>query len=172
MLSRLFSLIALAVLLASTSASQERKGDRIGDSCGPDDIHFEAHASKHQSDTMADSGKVRLYVIQIIRTPFYMPESPTIRVGVDGRWIGATRGNSYVSASLDAGEHHLCVQWQSSLKSRSGKRAFASFNGQPGALYFRSLFIKRGHILKLERVDPNEGRGLLLSSPASISRHN
>lgn len=117
------SLVPL-ILLAITgtpSLVQGQSPERIAPACGPDEVQFEAHPSKDRSNPATDSDAAKLHVIQIIRTPFYMPESVTIRIGLDSKWIGATRGNSYVTSPVGPGEHHLCVQWQSTWKSRSDK---------------------------------------------------
>jgi len=149
--------------------AQDSKSARIQPSCGPSDVQFEVGTSKRQPDATMEPGKAQVYVIQVVRTPFFEPASPTIRVAVDGSWIGATKGNSYVNFSVDPGEHHLCVQWQSSLKSRSDKAVFSSLSAEEGKkYYFRSLFTWRGHALDLERLDPDEGRFLVSSSALSI----
>lgn len=38
--------------------------------------------------------------------------NPTVRVGVDGKWMGATHGTSYFFFYLTPGQHHLCTDWQ------------------------------------------------------------
>lgn len=37
----------------------------------------------------------------------------TVKVGVDGAWVGAMHGNSYIFFSVSPGEHHACVNRQS-----------------------------------------------------------
>ena len=43
---------------------------------------------------------------------FTSTPKPTTRMGIDGRWVGATHGNSYLFMTVDPGEHHLCASWQ------------------------------------------------------------
>lgn len=38
--------------------------------------------------------------------------TPTVRMGMDGKWMGALRGNDFVTFTVSPGEHHLCVQFQ------------------------------------------------------------
>jgi hypothetical protein len=35
----------------------------------------------------------------------------TTRVGLDGAWVGANRGNSYFVFLVEPGKHHLCADW-------------------------------------------------------------
>jgi hypothetical protein len=51
------------------------------------------------------------------------------KVGMDGAWIGANQGSSYIFLAVAPGEHHLCINWQSRLQTRSRAFAMASFTG-------------------------------------------
>lgn len=35
--------------------------------------------------------------------------SGVVKFGADGKWLGALKGGTYFSASVDPGEHHLCT---------------------------------------------------------------
>jgi len=83
-----FAASAVVLLLYVTYAFAQ--SDRIQPYCGPGDVQFEVLTSKHKVDTGIDPGKAMVYVVQVVRTPWFEPRSPTIRVGLDGNWIGAT----------------------------------------------------------------------------------
>lgn len=154
---------------STMTVAQNKPGNRIQPSCGPNDIEFEVRTSKHQPDTPDDSGKAKIYVVEVIRRPFFQPDAPTIRVGLDGTWVGATYGSSYFAFSVDPGEHHVCTQWQSSLKSRERKAGFASFTAEAGKRYYFRVRITPHIGMELDRVDPDEGKFLVSSSALSVS---
>jgi hypothetical protein len=100
--------------------------------------------------------------------------SVTTRVGLDGKWIGANHGTSYFSVIAQPGEHHLCTDWQSSLKrySRLGSALTVSF--EPGKAYFFRVQIEylpdRPAAVKLEQIDPAQGQFLVSSHSLSTAR--
>jgi len=57
---------------------------------------------------------------------------PTIRQGLDGAWLGATQGFTYVSSAVKPGSHHLCSQWQSQLVIRSQQVSLYNFEAVAG----------------------------------------
>jgi hypothetical protein len=61
---------------------------------------------------------------------------PTVKVGVDGAWVGANKGDSYVFTSVAPGEHHMCVNWQSGILTPSGLFAMANFTAETGKTYY------------------------------------
>ncbi len=95
------------------------------------------------------------------------------RIGVDGKWLGANCGNSYLSAVVPAGEHHLCADWQSKVVLSSLPRpALNGFTAEAGKTYYfraRAVYIKGLISLDLDPVNPDEGQSLIASVPASIS---
>ena len=86
----------------------------------------------------------------------------TTRVGVDGSWVGANHGKSYFFFPVDPGEHHLCIDWQSSNKNLVGMGYAASFTAEAGKVYyFRGKVderLEREGTIELELVDSAEGR--------------
>ena len=48
--------------------------------------------------------------------------APTMRVGVDGNWVGANNGKSYFFFQVDPGEHNVCAEWQSGTFKKSSER--------------------------------------------------
>ncbi|HEY3706601.1 MAG TPA: hypothetical protein VGL22_16180 [Terracidiphilus sp.] len=99
---------------------------------------------------------------------------PVTRVGLDGEWIGATRGNSFTSFVISPGEHHLCASWQPQAalglpgatvyKKMSRRSSVQSLHAQPGGVYY--FQIKNVYFLTdisymleihMDAVDKDEG---------------
>ena len=56
----------------------------------------------------------------------------TVRIGMDGAWVGADKRDSYFVLDVSPGLHHLCASWQSSQEaSNRGVELFA-LNTEPG----------------------------------------
>ena len=145
--------------------------------CGPLNVRFDAQASASQPTAQPEPGKALVYVAEDFRKAPGELGDPTIRVGLDGAWRGATRANSYLFFSVDPGEHHLCTNWQSRLKRLSTLAAFARFMAEPGKTYYfraRITYSTNGARatnmnLDLDRVDPDEGQFLVTSFRPSNS---
>ena len=90
--------------------------------CGPlkEQYRVKVDKTKH-AVAQPEAGKALVYVIV---EEYPRPQdwtyvgNITTRVGLDGNWVGANYGESYVSFAVEPGEHHLCTDWQSVLKSR------------------------------------------------------
>jgi len=145
--------------------------------CGPMDVQFDAKTFESLPTAGPDRGKALVYVIEEFRKAPGELGDPTIRVGLDGTWEGATRSNSYLYFQVDPGEHHLCTSWQSSLKRLSRLAAFSIFTAQAGEVnYFRALITYTFYWgrtadmnLDLEQINPDEGRYLVSSFRLSKS---
>jgi len=144
--------------------------------CGPADVHFDAHTSAGQPAVL-EPGKALVYVSEVFKKVPGELGNPTIRIGLDGTWMGATRANSYISFAVEPGEHHLCTNWQSHLKRLSREASFTSFTAEAGhTYYFRSLVSYQSvgtattMMLDLQPVNPDEGKYLVASNPESTSR--
>jgi hypothetical protein len=145
--------------------------------CGPPDVQFDARTSAAQPTAQPEPDKALVYVVEDYRQAPGELINPTIRVGLDGAWKGATRAKSYLFFSVDPGEHHLCTNWQSSLKRISRLAAFARLTAEPGKTYYFRAHItysragegSAGANLDLEPLDPDEGQFLVASCRLSVS---
>lgn len=144
--------------------------------CGPAEIQFDAHiASDPTASSVAQSepGKSLVYVIEVFDRAVNRIGRPTLRIGLDGKWVGADKADSYLSFSVDPGEHHLCTRWQSHLKQFSDKVAFASLTVDPGKVYYFRARILEGSgsnfSLDFSPVNEDEGKYLVASSVPSVS---
>jgi len=165
-----------ALLFFFTSAAFAQDPSRIAAAeaaCGPMDVQFEVHPAKAESLTQPDPGKSLVYVIEVFDRAVNQISRPTLRIGLDGKWAGAVKGDSYLALSIDTGEHHLCTSWQSRLKQFSTKAAFVGLNAESGKIYyFRARIIEGGSAFALDfaPVYADEGKYLIATVAPSNSR--
>jgi len=170
--------LALAFLLFASSAfAQSQSVSPAATSCGPSDVKFDVkHQYTREPVGQVEPGKALVYVIEVFQKPPGELGNPTIRVGLDGSWIGANQGTSYLSFNVDPGEHHLCTNWQSVWKRLSTQHSLTSFTAEPGKTYF---FRVQTHVesegrdsqiwyIDLQPVNADEGKYLIASSPLSV----
>lgn len=143
--------------------------------CGPSNTKFavETQASPHKLQ-QRDSGKALVYVIEqnLLEAPIlwqFSSHGPdiTARVGLDGAWVGANHGNSYLFFSVAPGEHHLCADWVSGLLPTGRIASLAPLMAEAGKTYYFRLRISP--YFDLDPVNSDEGKLLIASSLLSIS---
>jgi hypothetical protein len=139
--------------------------------CGP---------AKTQFDTKLDgtlhvlaqpeAGKAIVYVFEDDFT------GPTMRIGVDGSWAGATNGKSFIYFTVAPGEHSVCTEWQSNVFKKTSERVGGakSLTVEAGKVYYLRMTFeevtKASGRIKLELTDNAEGQFLLSSSALSNSQ--
>jgi hypothetical protein len=156
--------IALVALLFAASALAQDPAATLPAACGPMDTVFNAKLNKSQH-TLAqpEAGKARIYFIHDV-------SYPTVKLGMDGAWVGANHGNSYYSVSVEPGEHHLCVALQSSVLDQ--RVELAHLTAEAGKVYFyrtRLILSRYMELLELEPIDSDQGKYLITSFPLSVS---
>ena len=164
---------ASATLLAQAPVAQQAPTlQQAQSACGDQNVKFKTKTNrKDHSLAPVVPGKAQVYIINDYQKIFGQIGSPTIRVGMDGAWLGANHGGSYLYAQVDPGPHHVCVSWQSVLPFYSKLRAFSGFNAEAGkAYYFRSLITPLGddtnmYRLTLEKSDSDEAISLIAEYP-------
>ena len=132
--------------------------------------------------TQVEPGKALVYISEVFKKAPGEMGDPTLRIGLDGDWVGAVKGNSYFSFNVDPGEHHLCMRWQSHFKRLSREAAFTVFKAEAGKLYyFRALVTYdlgpdygrngsnvTGMSITLDPLSSDEGQYLVASIPMSV----
>ena len=147
--------------------------------CGNPATSFEVSRGeiKDQTDPPAP-GKATLYIIE-----FYglgdtgRLGRPLLKQGLDGEWVGATQGITYISASIAPGEHHLCTVWQDNGEMWQNA-AFYNFHAEAGQRYYvlaqvhtKGWFItEKSHFVAFQPVSDDEGRFLVSEAARSISK--
>jgi hypothetical protein len=153
------ALISLPVLAQDNTA---------GPGCGDPSAKFSVSTNDpSKPSAQPDSGKALVFIIEDDSNFNSFPK-PTTRAGVDRKWVGATHGNSWLSFSVDPGEHHLCASWQTSVVLGKGKQTSAAhFTAEPGGIYyfevknkfFQSQYGSVGE-MTLDPLDSDEGQVL------------
>jgi len=165
----------VVILFAASAFAQESASVATAPSaCGPLGVNFDTATSTAQPPAQPEPGKALVYVAEDFPTVQPNIGSPRIKIGLDGAWMGATHGRSYLFFSVDPGEHHLCIKWQSGLERFSKLASFAHLTAEPGKTYYYRARITyssqwANEYLDLDPVDPDEGQYLVASSPLMTS---
>jgi hypothetical protein len=168
----------LIFLFAATAVCQQKT--RFGQSgtspwpaaCGPAQASFKVKLDDSQHTLLPpENGKARIYFIHEAGLPFTRLSLgyPTSKFAVDGTWIGADHGDSYFSASVDPGQHHMCATLQSSLvDDRVELTHFVAEAGK--SYYYRTRLVLSGSVelLELQAIDSDQGEYLVRQYPLSI----
>jgi hypothetical protein len=163
------TILVILLFVASAFAQINPTVSLAAAACGPIDVRFDVKTFASLPTAGPESGKALVFVVEDFRNPGAL-WNPTIRVGLDGAWKGATRASSYLYFPVDPGEHHLCANWQSILAPFSQLTALAHLNAEPGQTYYFRAHIYPGQVnLDLDRLDTDEGRFLVASFPLSKS---
>ena len=146
-------------------------------SCGTGSVQFEVKTEKKHPGAQPAPDKALVYGVENLRAGCFLCDTTT-KIGLDGTWIGATKGNSYLSFSLDPGEHHLCANLQSE-PSGSDTTSLASFTADAGGTYYFRVRLTdqnnsgKGGVqwaLDLEPLDSDQGQFMIESYEASSYR--
>lgn len=135
--ARFMLLLFTTVVLATTAHAQSQIANPAGvPGCGDLPAKFSVNTAAYQQPARPEAGKALVYFIED-DSNFDSHPKPTTRAGVDGKWVGATHGNSYFSFSVDPGVHHLCASWQSGvILGTDRKTAAAHFTAEAGGIYY------------------------------------
>lgn len=170
----LCALFLTTAMLSIPAFSQDQLTLPGAPGCGDSNAKFAVSTDAGQHFALPEAGKALVYVIEDDSNFGSFPK-PTTRAGLDGEWVGATHGNSYLYFSVDPGVHHLCASWQTSVVLGKGHMtAAAHFTAEAGGVYY---FKVKNTFLSLERssvtdvtlspLDSDEGQ--VLASQYSLS---
>jgi hypothetical protein len=135
--------MVLAVLAVPVLSGQTSGG--AGAACGDGTTQFSVKQDQVSLPPGAPAGKALVYFVER-DTGIFFP--PITRVGVDGRWVGATHGASYISFAVDPGVHHFCAMTQSGDGSQA---SLAHVTAKTGEVYY----------FELKAVSASRGSGVL-----------
>jgi hypothetical protein len=164
-------LSAFATTVAAAAPNDNKAAAQTA--CGSDSIKFDVKRTHQHAAIDAKPDQATLYVFSDMRAST-LGCGVVTRVGLDGKWIGANCGSSYVSLAVDAGEHHLCSNWQTKVFYHPQPVSLSSFTAEPGhTYYFRALVLldsDKSSAIDLEPINADEGRMLASSQPSSLSQ--
>ncbi len=163
--------IFLLVLISASAFAQSRPST-LTSACGPNKVTFSAkEASTSLAPALPDSGKALVYFIQD-EGPLSENRHYTLKIGLDGVWIGAYRDNAVFAVSAEPGEHHICANVQSNFHAGINF-AFVHFTAEAGKVYyFRTRLNEYGGHMEIDQPDSDEAKYLIANYPASISKPN
>jgi hypothetical protein len=167
--------VSLFVLSAAPALAQDQAmAARAAAGCGSDNVQYDVKTDKSQHPLgQVPDGKALIYIFEQEKTDAeaFKIGAVTIRVGLDGQWIGANHGNTYFYFPVDPGDHSICANWQSSIGKLAKQASAASLSAEAGqSYYFQVRVDERSHdnpAIWLEPVDPAEAK--LLIASASLS---
>lgn len=163
------------MMLLSVSAFAQSQSSPVTAACGPKNVTFSvSEGSAPLAPALPESGKTLVYFIQDngLRGD---AQHYTLKIGLDGAWVGAYKNNSVFTVSVLPGVHHLCVNIQS-ITSATQNLAFAHFTAEAGKIYyFRTRFLAGlntmypvSPYLALEQPDSDEAKYLIATYPESL----
>ena len=180
--------ILTVVLLASAALAQDPDAIKHATrACGFVDQNFDVKIEKTHPLAQPEPGKALIYVIQDDHsgaTNFWgFPAGETSRIGMDGTWVGATKGNSYFFFSVDPGDKRLCADGSPDLENNKwGLVSVTHLRAEPGKIYYLRVLLTgngcsasahpgwcRTNRLELEALDEDKGQLLVAASRFSTS---
>ena len=164
-------LAAALFLFASPAFAQNAPTDTaVAPGCGVEDVKFDVKTNQGQHPAARpEAGKALVYIIE--DDSENTNSRPTTRAGLDGRWVGATHGNSYFYFSVAPGEHHLCASWQKGPRLR----AVAHFSAEAGKVYYfrvknsATFYVPHSAPQSIDLAPLDSDEGVLLTSTLPLS---
>ena len=100
--------IAVITILLAASAFAQAPPAGSTAACGRENVSFKVKLNE-STHTLAEPspGKALVYFFHDAGTNVTLGY-PTVKLAIDGEWIGANHGNSYFSVPVEPGEHHVC----------------------------------------------------------------
>jgi hypothetical protein len=152
-----------------TKIQDQASAARAAAGCGPNEIQFDVKIDKTQHPQASpDAARAVIYVFS------ERAEFPNVRIGMDGKWMGANRDESYFFFTAEPGEHRLCWDVQKGQDKLSDQGAAVTFTAEAGKVYFfKSTLhgsIEIARRWKFERLDAAEAMFLVSNWPQSTSR--
>jgi hypothetical protein len=175
-------LFVAACMFTLAASAQDLSVASAQAACGPATTQFNIKANNQAPTSIEEPqpGKALVYVVEDQK--FKAVRDATTRVGVDGAWVGANRGNSYLFFSVEPGEHHLCTDWISEWLTGGRLVSLSGFTAEAGKIYFFRARTTGGpsslggyrqspdwSSLDLDRVNSDEAKLLIASSALSVS---
>ena len=170
----LSGLFSLALVLPQAKAQQTAQDFPAAiAACGPAKIQFDVKPDKYVAPPpQVSADKVLVYLFENITRA--RMNGVLVRVGVDGKWIGATQSETYLTFLVDPGVHHLCVRAQGSwLALAEDGIALHRLNAQMGMTYYFRTRISQPEgstTTLLDAIDDDQAQ-LLLQTSAHATSH-
>ena len=128
---RLKFFLCFAIMALSIPAQASKK-DVLPDGCGNNKSEFQVTvvSSPAAVPPLADE-KARIYFLEKFNKPA-LTFTIVTRFGIDGKWVGATKHNTYFYVDVPAGEHQLC----GSVKGKRDYVGMQTLKTEAGKTYY------------------------------------
>ena len=152
--------LLLGIALAATARSW---ATTLPDACGNDAVKYEVTTHEGPAPPAAPAeGKAQVVLLENENQMIGPFMHATVRFGIDGTWVGATKGSSYFWTDVAPGIHHLCASWQSSLHQTKKNVDLTSFTAEPGKVYYFSAHVtvasQYSVLFGLSQLNPDQGK--------------
>ncbi len=158
--------LSTLLLCASLACAGPVWATTLPDACGKDKVklHVETQEGQPAPAGPADD-KAQIIFIEDENQPIGPFMHATVRLGMDGAWLGANKGNSYFAVTVDPGVHHLCASWE-----RKNVDA-TSFTADPGRTYYFAarVNVESRYSITFNLSQLNEDEGKYLVKPLKLS---
>ena len=181
-----FTLLSLPFLLCAgprqavaQSTQAQDQSAIMRQACGPRNAWFNVKLDRtRHPPAKPEPGEAVVYFVQDITKVLQRAGAITTRFGLDGGWVGAVKNNSYFSASVAPGEHHLCANLQAHALTKSADLAvgkmteLAHFTAEAGKIYyFRTRYVTAQFLtMEFGPVDRDQALYMIAADPRSISK--
>lgn len=126
------STLAQLLLCASLLAASQARANKLPDACGDDKVQFDVYTEGHQPPpARPPAGWAQIVLIENENQMVGHSGSATVRFGLEGDWVGANKGNSYFTVTVNPGVHHLCASIR-----EGGYVDLASVAAEPDKVYY------------------------------------
>jgi hypothetical protein len=106
------SLLSGLLLCASLLAAAQARASKRPDACGDGKVKFDVYTEGHQpAPARPAAGWAQIVLIEDQNQAAYYQDA-TVRFGLDGEWVGASKGKSYFVVAENPGVHRLCASMQ------------------------------------------------------------
>ncbi len=108
MKNRNFLVVSLTLGAALLAVPAIAKADALPVSCGADTTQYKVSHIRPDAPPTAPAGQALVVLIQKPTGEVFATD-PILRLAVDGTWVGAVKGRSYIAIPVSHGSHKLCV---------------------------------------------------------------
>lgn len=171
-------LIGVVVLGFITASLYGQSADSLATAkaaCGVGDPKYSVTTTPAKAVIGNNEGKAQLYLLEVQDRVAFCPLGcgETVKLGLDGNWAGATKGNSYLVLPVSSGQHHLCAEWDAHAWRLHKHLELSEFSAEPGKPYYFRVHITPGTTetigsYRLEPVNEDEGKLLVASRSRSV----
>jgi hypothetical protein len=166
MKTRKYLVVSFALSVTLFTLPAIAKADALPAACGADATQYKVSHTNTEPTLTPPAGQALIVLIQK-PTGEEFASDPILRLAVDGTWVGAVKGNSYIAIAVSPGSHNLCVSRQSKYDDEKSNLSTAPLNAQAGSVYYYEFILNHESVGFAGRA--NGGAGGSASAPGTGS---